>query len=274
MQFSLKKTIVVGLALAVCALVTYNYYADDADADSSPIYLTSPTPIVPEKTVASTEGLQNAIDNTVIIFVNAAAGKLPNGETAYGHLAYGSGWMRTNGQNEVVTAAHVVSKLPNDAKLIVHIRDTGKEYNAKVVYLNATTDVAVLKIDSTGDKLPSGIKVCTEDAQFGENIWAIGSPLGVPYQVHKGIVSSPRVTKKDLDILGIVNLKKDFDFMMINTPVLSGMSGGPIITDTGCALGMNDSIFADSDEDVQEQLYLSVTPENLRKSLSEYDAKK
>ena len=65
-----------------------------------------------------------------------------------------------------------------------------REFKAKVMLADARTDLAVLKIDTRGEKLPTVDFGDSDRLQVGDLVLAIGDPFGVGQTVTMGIVSA------------------------------------------------------------------------------------
>jgi serine protease Do len=129
----------------------------------------------------------------------------------------------------IVTNAHVVADADE-----VRVRLTdGREFKAKVLGSDRTTDIAVLKIDATG--LPM-VKVGNPDAtRVGEWVVAIGAPFGLENTVTAGIVSA-----KSRSLPGGAAVP----FIQTDAAVNPGNSGGPLFNLKGEVIGVNSQIFS------------------------------
>jgi serine protease Do len=140
----------------------------------------------------------------------------------------GSGFV-VDGNNRVLTNAHVVK---NADKIKVTTRD-GKSYDAEILGIDSTLDLAVLKIN-TRDKLPSLPLGDSASIRPGQWVIAIGNPYGFSNTVTAGIISA---TGRALDAS-----KKNL--IQIDAPINPGNSGGPLINLKGEAIGINVAIAA------------------------------
>ena len=95
----------------------------------------------------------------------------------------GSGFI-VSADGLILTNAHVVQ---DAAEVTVKLTDR-REYKAKVIGVDAATDIAVLKID--GKNLPTVKLGKASDIRVGEWVVAIGSPFGFENTVTSGIVSA------------------------------------------------------------------------------------
>jgi serine protease Do len=129
----------------------------------------------------------------------------------------------------ILTNAHVVD---GASEVTVKLTDR-REFRAKVVGADRTSDVAVLKIDAKD--LPSVQLGNSKDVQVGEWVVAIGSPFGFENTVTAGIVSAlARALPGD----GYV------PFIQTDAAVNPGNSGGPLFNLEGKVIGINSQIYS------------------------------
>src|SRR5580700_6623658 len=86
----------------------------------------------------------------------------------------------------IVTNNHVVQGGQN---IVVALSDR-REFKAKVLLADSRTDLAVLKIDTRGEKLPTVDFGDSDKLEVGDLVLAIGDPFGVGQTVTMGIVSA------------------------------------------------------------------------------------
>jgi serine protease Do len=132
----------------------------------------------------------------------------------------------------VLTNAHVVN---NASKVTVKLVDQ-REFVAKVVGSDETSDVAVLKID--GKNLPVVRFGDTSKLRVGEWVVAIGSPFGMENSVTAGIVSATGRSIQGGNPRSYVN------FIQTDVAVNPGNSGGPLFNMNGEVVGINSQIFS------------------------------
>ena len=130
----------------------------------------------------------------------------------------------------ILTNAHVV----NDAAKITVRLDDGAEYPARVVGADELTDIAVLKIDPTGD-LPTVQMGDSTAARVGEWVLAIGSPFGLARTVTAGIVSH---INRDTPSANSAFQR----FIQTDAAINRGNSGGPLVNMKGEVIGINSQI--------------------------------
>jgi len=136
----------------------------------------------------------------------------------------------------VITNRHVVlqdNRRGVAKTVIVQLADR-REFRAKVLGVDAGTDIAVLKIE--GRNLPYAKFADSDKARVGDVVFAIGNPLDAGLTVTSGIVSALGRSGK----LGM-NLAFE-DFIQTDAAINPGNSGGPLIDFEGRLLGMNTAI--------------------------------
>lgn len=140
----------------------------------------------------------------------------------------GSGFILDQ-DGHVVTNQHVVD---GGLEFIVVLAD-GREEPATLVGADATSDVAVLKIDT---QVPAVANLGDSDALLpGQAVLAIGSPLGnFTNTVTEGIVSALGRTVPDDD--GGPEL---LNLIQHDAAINPGNSGGPLVTLEGDVVGIN-----------------------------------
>jgi len=140
----------------------------------------------------------------------------------------GSGFI-VGADGVVLTNAHVVADAD---EVTVRLTDR-REFKAKVLGSDRTTDVAVLKIDAKG--LPMVRIGNPEATRVGEWVVAIGAPYGLDNTVTAGIVSAKsRALPGDAAV----------PFIQTDAAVNPGNSGGPLFNLKGEVIGINSQIFS------------------------------
>jgi serine protease Do len=146
--------------------------------------------------------------------------------------ASGSGFIVSK-DGLILTNNHVVA----DANKVTVILSDRREFDAKVVGRDPTTDVAVIKID--GQNLPTVPLGNDETARVGDWVLAIGNPLGLDFTVTQGIVSAKGRG-------GFADLYNSpyavVDYIQTDAPINPGNSGGPLVNVRGEVVGMNAAI--------------------------------
>ena len=146
--------------------------------------------------------------------------------------ASGSGFI-VSADGLILTNNHVVA----DANKVTVILSDRREFDAKVVGRDPTTDVAVIRID--GRNLPTVPLGNDEMARVGDWVLAIGNPLGLDFTVTQGIVSA----KGRGGFAGLYDSPYAVvDYLQTDAPINPGNSGGPLVNVRGEVVGMNAAI--------------------------------
>jgi serine protease Do len=129
----------------------------------------------------------------------------------------------------VMTNAHVVDGAD---EVTVTLTDK-REFKAKIIGLDARTDVALLKIDAKA--LPFVKIGDVNRMKVGEWVIAIGSPFGLESTVTAGIVSAKQRETGDY-----------LQLLQTDVAINPGNSGGPLINMRGEVVGINSQILSPS----------------------------
>jgi serine protease Do len=144
--------------------------------------------------------------------------------------AQGSGFI-VSSDGLILTNAHVVDGAKEvSVKLIDH-----REFKAKVLGTDKTSDIAVLKIDARD--LPAVRLGNSDKLSVGDYVLAIGAPFGLEETATAGIVSA---TGRSLPGDGAV------PFIQTDAAVNPGNSGGPLFDSSGAVVGINSQIYTNS----------------------------
>ncbi|MGQ5700909.1 Do family serine endopeptidase [Sandaracinobacteroides sp. A072] len=134
----------------------------------------------------------------------------------------------------VVTNNHVVQGAD---QIIVALADR-REYPAKLVFAEPRLDLALLRIDPRGARIPVARLGDSDRAQVGDLVLAIGNPFGVGQTVTQGIVSATART-------GIGVSDAQF-FIQTDAAINQGNSGGALAAMNGEVIGINTAILTGS----------------------------
>jgi serine protease Do len=134
----------------------------------------------------------------------------------------------------ILTNNHVVE---GSDEVTVRLLDR-REFKAKVVGTDPSTDLAVLKIDAN-DLTPAPLGD-SDTARVGEWVLAVGNPLGenLTFTVTSGIISAKGRT------LALPNSsdRSIQDFIQTDAAINPGNSGGPLVAINGAVIGVNSAI--------------------------------
>ncbi|MDY3127430.1 MAG: trypsin-like peptidase domain-containing protein [Corynebacterium sp.] len=136
----------------------------------------------------------------------------------------------------VLTNHHVVAGGEN-ARIQVSMND-GSIHNARFVASDANTDVAIIQIEGVSN-LPFLEFGDSADLNVGQQVVAVGSPLGLNATVTSGIVSALNRPVRASQGGGESSL---IDAIQTDAAVNPGNSGGPLVDMSGKLVGMNSMI--------------------------------
>jgi serine protease Do len=143
---------------------------------------------------------------------------------------FGSGVIIT-GDGYIVTNNHVIER----AEKIKVILNDKREFEAKLVGADPSTDIALLKIDA-GD-LPYLTYGESDELMLGEWVLAVGNPFNLTSTVTAGIVSAKaRNLRINMDQYSIES------FIQTDAAVNPGNSGGALVNQKGLLVGINTAI--------------------------------
>jgi serine protease Do len=145
-------------------------------------------------------------------------------------FAQGSGFViRADGL--IVTNRHVIA----GARSVRIKLSSGQELAAKVIGADAATDIALLKVSSSG--LPVLRLGSSTNVAVGDVVIAIGNPFGLGQSVTTGVLSARgRALVEDPYI----------DFLQTDAAINFGNSGGPLLSEDGVVIGVTSAILSPS----------------------------
>jgi len=148
----------------------------------------------------------------------------------------GSGFL-ISADGYIITNDHVAGR----ASKIVVTTMGGRQYEAKIIGSDPTTDVALLKID--GEKLPYLKLGRSNDVMVGEWVIALGNPFGLFDINSKPTVTVGVVSNTDVDLSPQDN-RVYRGMIQTDAAISSGNSGGPLLNALGEVIGMNTVIYS------------------------------
>lgn len=163
--------------------------------------------------------------------------------TTEGGMGEGSGIV-IDDRGYILTNNHVVTMegAAGPDAVIETVFASGQRANAEIVGTDPKTDLAVIKVDV--ENLTVAQLGNSDEVEVGEQIIAIGSPLGLPKTVTQGIVSATEramALGKDASESGEV-----IDALQTDAAINPGNSGGPLVDTRGAVIGINTLIFSQS----------------------------
>jgi putative serine protease PepD len=210
-------------------------------------YIQSPAPIV----------VNNA--ESVTWVTGAAAAAQPSVVT----ISVSSGSEGGNGSGEFITAdgyiltnTHVVTLDGATASPEIEVKTfDGHVYTARLIGTDPTIDLAVIKIDAPTTFKPI-VFADSDKVNVGDNVVAIGAPLGLSNTVTKGIISAlnrtiqvasaaaPEEGGAGLELWSNQSSAAPINIDVIQTDaaINPGNSGGALVNDQGELVGVNVAI--------------------------------
>ena len=135
----------------------------------------------------------------------------------------------------IITNHHVIEDA-EDIEVEFILNDEVQKYNAEIVQVDKTNDLAIVKIvdvnfDGVGE-LPYNFK--TRSSDVGTKVYAFGYPLALS------------IMGKEIKVTdGMISSKTGFDgditTYQITAPIQAGNSGGPLFDEKGNLIGINSS---------------------------------
>ena len=171
----------------------------------------------------------------VEVTTNGGQRNFPFGGGGGQQQAQGSGFVYDT-SGHIVTNQHVVDGADS---VSVTFAD-GSTYKATVVGTDASTDVAVLKVDAPASKLHPLTLADSSRVAVGDGVVAIGSPFGLDNTVTTGIVSALGREIQAPDNTPIENA------IQTDAAINHGNSGGVLLDLQGEVIGITSQIESDS----------------------------
>ena len=241
MQLFKNPRIAVATAATSAALVGAGAVAavsvalDDDPVASPPVTVTNATPAASSDSSTVGEIYKASSASVVEITVGSAGESTPFGGGGGTQQAQGSGFVYDT-EGRVITNQHVV-----DGAETVSVKfANGKEYSARVVGGDPSTDIAVIDVDAPASELKPLRLADSTAVEVGDGVVAIGSPFGLEQTVTTGIVSALNrqiTSPNSFSIDGTIQT---------DAAINHGNSGGPLLNMDGEVIGVNSQIESQS----------------------------
>ena len=235
--FALVASVVVASLLGAGGAVGAIKALDARDGGASQRSSAAPTAIATggtTKTVNSAgqapdwEAVSAAVSNAVVSIAVAT----DKGE------ALGSGVIFDK-EGHIITNNHVVA---GASKIQVTLAD-GRVYDAETTGTDPATDLAVIQLKNAPDNLTVAQLGDSDKLATGQDVMAIGNPLGLSSTVTTGIISAldrPVVNSQSED--GSSGSAVYTNAIQIDAAINPGNSGGPLFDEKGRVIGITSSI--------------------------------
>ena len=166
------------------------------------------------------------------------------GQQTGGGQALGTGFVVSK-DGYILTNAHVVSESGQGVSSVTVIfkgsGSQGTQVQGAVVGFDESTDVALIKVDPS--QTPGLVPVSLGDSSkiaVGEQVVAIGNPLGLDFSLSSGVVSA---TNRELQSPNGATITGG---IQTDAAINPGNSGGPLIDASGRGIGINEQIDSQS----------------------------
>ena len=235
--FALVASVVVASLLGAGGAVWAVNYMDARGGNAASHSSAAPTAIATgdtTQTVDSTgqapdwEAVSAAVSNAVVsIAITTGNGK-----------ALGSGVIFDK-EGHIITNNHVVA---GASKIQVTLAD-GRVYDAETTGTDPATDLAVIQLKDAPDNLTVAQLGDSDKLATGQDVMAIGNPLGLSSTVTTGIISAldrPVVNSQSED--GSSGSAVYTNAIQIDAAINPGNSGGPLFDEKGQVIGITSSI--------------------------------
>ena len=238
--FALVASVLVASLLGAGGAVTAVRYMDARGGHASSHSSTAPTAIATgstTKTVNSAgqapdwEAVSAAVSNAVVSIAIATE----NG------TALGSGVIYDK-EGHIITNNHVVA---GASQIQVTLAD-GRVYDAETTGTDPATDLAVIQLKDAPDNLTVAQLGDSDQLTTGQDVMAIGNPLGLSSTVTTGIISAldrPVVNAQGEGGEGGSSASAVYtNAVQIDAAINPGNSGGPLFDEKGRVIGITSSI--------------------------------
>jgi putative serine protease PepD len=195
---------------------------------------------------AVTAVAQKVLPSVVTITVAPASSGSGNGSSSSSGGDIGTGIILSS-TGEILTNNHVISTAAGGGYTITVTFDGGANAQATIVDRDPTSDLAVIQATNVSGLTPATLGDST-GVQVGQQVVAIGAPLGMSNTVTSGIVSAlnrPVIPATDSSGSGSSTQTTSttaLDAIQTDAAINPGNSGGPLIDMNGHVIGINAAI--------------------------------
>nr|WP_280762400.1 trypsin-like peptidase domain-containing protein [Prescottella agglutinans] len=232
-----RKALVVLAAMALAIGLVGGLIATAATSDRGS--LTSK-----RVSLSQSGGAEDAPEGRVAEVADAVLPSVVSIQVSHGDQSGTGSGVVVDGAGYIVTNNHVVSMAASDpgASTIRVTFSDGTKVPAQIVGRDTKTDLAVLKTDAKNLTVADLGK--SSDVRVGQDVVAVGSPLGLNKTVTRGIVSAlnrpVRLSGEGTDTDAVI------DAVQTDAAINPGNSGGPLIDMEGRVIGINSAIRSES----------------------------
>lgn len=205
-----------------------------------------PTPL-PDEIISAADAeyllLTNVYARVSPSVVNIEVVVAPASTPGFADLGRGSGFvLDLNGH--IITNAHVVK----DAREIQVNFNDGYVAPAVLVGLDTYSDLAVIRVNVSTDRLFPVTLGDSDSLQVGQRAIAIGNPFGLASSMTVGIVSGLGRQLRSAELIDNTAAPgfQNPSIIQVDTDINPGNSGGPLLNSKGEVIGVNTAIRTES----------------------------
>ena len=151
------------------------------------------------------------------------------------NTAIGSGFIISE-EGLILTNSHVVF----GRQAIFVTLDDGRKFPVTLLGADPISDLAILKIPNAPQELPKAVFGDSSKIQIGEEIIAIGNPLGLEQTLTRGIISGLNRMIQETQMPLMLPL------IQMDAAINPGNSGGPLVNLCGEVIGINTATVAEA----------------------------
>lgn len=136
----------------------------------------------------------------------------------------------------ILTNSHVVS----GRQAIFVTLDDGRKFPLILLGADPISDLAILKIPDAPKDLPKAVLGDSNEIQIGEEVIAIGNPLGLEQTLTRGIISGVN------RIIEETQMPLMLPLIQMDAAINPGNSGGPLVNLCGEVIGINTATMSEA----------------------------
>lgn len=135
--------------------------------------------------------------------------------------------------NRILTVAHVVE---HNGKMSITFPD-GKKFAGRVVRIDKDRDLALVEFDGHAQTMP--ISIASASPRLMSSVWNLGAPGCFPGYMSRGMWGA---------------MDEKYNRILSGGFLYPGMSGGPVVDETGSIVGVNDEVVVDPSRGIVPQM--------------------
>jgi len=132
-----------------------------------------------------------------------------------------------NKEGHVLTNYHCVHK-QQDLRLYYHDNSDWNDYQVEIIGIDPLADLALLKVPDRKKEVPYLRFATKSEIKIGQEVFALGHPMGMVFSLSKGIISSNNRYARHPYVKAI----------QTDAAINKGSSGGPLVNSEGKIVGI------------------------------------